>query len=112
MCAGRAGDLDILQWLRAQGCPWDGRICAEAVVNGHLELLQWARANGCPWNGENLMTLDFLVWVDGTCSKSLVNALSAVEWALANGCPCSDNSRAEYMQLRRRVDAAQVRGPL
>jgi hypothetical protein len=24
--------------------------CAKAANSGHLEVLQWARANGCPWD--------------------------------------------------------------
>jgi len=29
-----------------------GRLaCAQAADGGHMEVLQWARANGCPWDG-------------------------------------------------------------
>ena len=42
----------MLQWARAQGCPWDFRTCAWAAVNGHFAVLQWARAQGCPCNQE------------------------------------------------------------
>ena len=44
------GHLDILKWLRENGCPWNGYTCAYAAMNGHLEVLKWARENGCPWN--------------------------------------------------------------
>jgi hypothetical protein len=40
----------VLQWLHAEGCPWDGGTCARAAAGGHLELLRWARAHGCPWD--------------------------------------------------------------
>jgi murein DD-endopeptidase MepM/ murein hydrolase activator NlpD len=40
--------LELLQWARAQGCPWDEEICALAAEGGHLEILQWARDQGCP----------------------------------------------------------------
>jgi hypothetical protein len=51
-CSGAAkgGHLNILQWARANGCPWDEGTCDEAAWGGHLEVLQWARANGCPWD--------------------------------------------------------------
>src|SRR5688572_11733673 len=42
------GWLGMLQWARANGCPWDKWTCALAAGRGHLEVLQWARANGCP----------------------------------------------------------------
>ena len=48
--AAEGGQLDVLQWARANGCPWDGSTCAGAAEGGHLDVLQWARANGCPWN--------------------------------------------------------------
>jgi hypothetical protein len=38
----------VLQWLRANGCPWDARTCTRAEAGGHTELLRWSRANGCP----------------------------------------------------------------
>ena len=39
----------MLQWLREQGSPWDGKGCALAAADGHLEVLQWAAgAEGCP----------------------------------------------------------------
>jgi hypothetical protein len=40
----------VLQWARANGCPWDAATCAWAAEGGHLEVLQWARANGCDWD--------------------------------------------------------------
>jgi hypothetical protein len=44
------GYLEVLQWARANGCPWDGDTCTIAAERGHLEVLRWARANGCPWD--------------------------------------------------------------
>jgi hypothetical protein len=42
----------MLQWLRANGCPWDARVYEYAAQDGHEAMLQWARANGCPeWPG-------------------------------------------------------------
>jgi hypothetical protein len=52
--AADKGHLEVLQWLRSEGCPWDERTCMFAATGGHLETLQWARAHGCPWNDELL----------------------------------------------------------
>jgi len=38
----------MLQWARAQGCPWDHWTCEYAAGGGYLEMLQWAREQGCP----------------------------------------------------------------
>ena len=40
----------MLQWLRAEGCPWDWNTCHMAVYEGHVEVLRWARENGCEWD--------------------------------------------------------------
>ena len=52
MCssAAESGHLEILQWLRAEGCPWNGGTCYYMVDQGHAEVLRWARENGAPWD--------------------------------------------------------------
>ena len=47
--AARSGNLELVQWLRGEGCPWDEHTCYRAVMQGHVEVLRWARQNGCPW---------------------------------------------------------------
>ena len=42
------GDIEMLKWLRAEGCPWDAWVCARAACGGHLEVLNWLQAEGCP----------------------------------------------------------------
>ena len=46
--AAENGHLEVLRWLRENGCPWDFTTCSSAAKNGHLEVLQWACENGCP----------------------------------------------------------------
>jgi len=41
--------IPLLEWARANGCPWHECICVHAALRGHLEVLKWARVNGCPW---------------------------------------------------------------
>ena len=50
LCAAEGGHLGVLQWLRANGCPWHRNTCHSAVYKGHVEVLRWARENGCPWD--------------------------------------------------------------
>lgn len=49
-CAWRqhAAATSVLQWARANGCPWDEETCRRAVQGGHLAVLLWAYAHGCP----------------------------------------------------------------
>jgi len=40
----------VLQWARANECPWDKYTCVYARKHGHHDLLKWAIANGCPYS--------------------------------------------------------------
>ena len=53
-CARMAydGNLELLQFLRAKGCPWDEWTCTYAAKNGQLECLKYAHENGCPGSAE------------------------------------------------------------
>eukprot|EP00230_Micromonas_polaris_P008967 CAMPEP_0117645366 /NCGR_PEP_ID=MMETSP0802-20121206/11508_1 /TAXON_ID=38833 /ORGANISM="Micromonas sp., Strain CCMP2099" /LENGTH=190 /DNA_ID=CAMNT_0005450733 /DNA_START=85 /DNA_END=655 /DNA_ORIENTATION=+ len=42
--AAEGGHLEVLQWARATGCPWDEETCEYAAGGRHLEVLQWAHA--------------------------------------------------------------------
>ena len=48
--AALGGNLELVQWLRGEGCPCNRWACFYAVALGHVEVLRWARENGCPWN--------------------------------------------------------------
>ena len=50
--AAKGGNLELVQWLRGEGCPWDIDTCFWAVKQGHVEMLRWVRENGCPWTAE------------------------------------------------------------
>ncbi|UPR03967.1 hypothetical protein HOP50_14g72980 [Chloropicon primus] len=49
-CAAEGGHLDVLQWARSQNppCDWDERTCYCAARGGHLEILKWARSQDPP----------------------------------------------------------------
>lgn len=43
--AAAKGRLDLLQWLREEGAPWELHKCvAEAVRGAHKPLLEWLAA--------------------------------------------------------------------
>ena len=42
------GNLRLVQWARANGCPWDEMTTYSAAQRGHLPILAWAHAHGCP----------------------------------------------------------------
>lgn len=66
-CAAAAdwGSMKVLRWLRgfdrdqwdidATGigiCPWNSRVCANAIRSGHVEILEFALKNDCEFSDE------------------------------------------------------------
>ena len=79
----RNGNLELLQHLRENGCPWDDWTCWGAALNGHLECLKYAHENGCPWD-------------DWTCTyAALSGRLECLKYAHENGCPWDENTCSE-----------------
>lgn len=63
-------NIDIMEWLRTNGCPWGVRVTNAAAAAGPLEHLIWLIDNGCPVAsdiveaavlGGNLETLKYLI---------------------------------------------------
>ena len=52
--ATRSGRLNVLQHLTTftSACCWKTKICTIAAAEGQSEVLQWARAEGCPWDAD------------------------------------------------------------
>ena len=75
--AAFGGRLEVLQWMRAQDppCPWNSRVCYNAVRKGHLEVLRWAKRQGCPL-GEGL-----------TCAAASNGHLKVLIWLIKEGYP-------------------------
>ena len=44
----RSRVLEVLKWLRENGCHWDAATCTLAARRGHREVLKWAIEQGCP----------------------------------------------------------------
>jgi hypothetical protein len=66
-----SGNLEMLQWLRSKGCPWNEWVCYHAAMNGHLEMLQWAHSAGCLW-----------IWED--CCRLAADKPEMLQWCLQN----------------------------
>lgn len=82
------GHLEVLQWLRARGCPWGHGACYAAASGGHFRLLRWCVENGCPW-GKPFAS-----------KHGFTGSLSMMEWADANGCPWA-RMRPDVEKIRR-----------
>lgn len=49
--AAKCGQLHILQWgKKFDDERWKTEVCYQATIGGYLQVLQWTRANGAPWD--------------------------------------------------------------
>ena len=88
-CAEMAqnGNLELLQFLHENGCPWDEDTCSEAALGGHLECLKYAHDNGCPWD-------------ESTCFiAAFYGHLECLKYARENWCP-----GVHRLSTRRRLE--------
>jgi hypothetical protein len=82
-CA-RCNKLAVMQFLRAEGCPWHHLVCHTVAVRGFFEMLRWAREHGCDLScGPNILqsvaksgNVEMAAWVcqqpDVECCKEAV----------------------------------------
>ena len=113
--AARWGRLDVLKWLRANGCPWNVFSCVKAAEGGQLEVLKWLKENGCEWNTYTCEKaakeghLEVLKWLRANgCPWSIRTSRAAarkghedvLKWAIENGCPFRPEGRPPPAQVR------------
>jgi len=78
--AAMRGSLEVMRWLRAQTppCAWDETTCKSAARHGHLELLQWMRNQSPP-----------CPWDATACSAAAFKGnLDVLKWARSQTPPC------------------------
>ena len=93
------GDLEVLQCLRCNGCPWKiTQFMAIACSFGHLEIVKWIRQNGCRWH------------VSYCESAAICGHLNVLKWAIEDGCPwipfeCRASAEAKgHMEIVNWID--------
>lgn len=106
------GRIDMLQWSK-KNFPWDKQTCALAAYRGQIELLEFLRENGCPWDetvcslatqGGQFKTIKWLrsrdaPWDEKTYSMAgIAGNREMLQWLEDNGCPFD---RADYDYIRR-----------
>ncbi len=77
--AAAGGHLELLQWLRKNGCAWNHETCTNAAAGDYLEVLQWAVANQCPF-------LDHSSTVSRACQyEAKQKEKGVLKWLLQRG---------------------------
>ena len=85
----------MLQWARANACPWDIVACMDVAHCGHLEMLWLARAKGYPWT------------TDAYARAGRHHEV--LPWLHANGCPEVDETFSVLFTAAENGDEAIVR---
>ena len=73
--AARYADIETMEWLREEGCPWGTSTCCSAAARPNPAHLQWLHAHGCPWDYHT------------AAAAAGAGSPDTLEWAVANGCP-------------------------
>jgi hypothetical protein len=70
--AARSGNIDMLNWLRAEGlCAFTAEMCSGAAEGGHLAALQHLRNEGCDWDVNYI-----------GCLAARAGSIKVVDWLL------------------------------
>ena len=78
----KKGHLEVVMWLKENGCKWDEVSCYGAAKQGHLETLKWMIEHGCPVNKA--------VFPEGAAGGQL----EVLELLLEKGCPFGEGACA------------------
>ena len=84
--AALTGNLEMLKFLRQNGCVWNSRTCTAAAHNGSLECLKYAHFNGCPWDEHTL------------CEAARNNNIDCIKYAISNQCPLFGDEADSYFE--------------
>ena len=49
MCAAKYDNIEVLEWLKRNKCPWDSHTFFFAALRGNIKVLEWLKKNKCPW---------------------------------------------------------------
>lgn len=73
--AAKIGNIEVMKWLKDNGCPFNKETFSWAAYNGNLENMKWLHSNGCPWDP----------WTFASAAKKGI--LKNMKWLHRNGCP-------------------------
>jgi hypothetical protein len=106
----RHGNLEMLKWVTAHGCPWHDWISSDAAASGNLEVLKYCAENGSEWRDEAYYgaaargNLEMLQWchANGFSFDEVTSAYAAsgghlelLKWLRANNCPWEEGTTTD-----------------
>ena len=97
--AAKGGHLEVLQWLKANGCPWHAR--GMPVERECMHFAVGAHAGGCPCDARICNNA-------GVGEPSQATLLGALGWAETSGCPRSAGCAATVLLKHRRAAGCRL----
>jgi hypothetical protein len=113
--AARGGHLELIKWMKQEGCPWGTSTFREASGFGNIEMMEWIRDNGCPFDESSIIyassngKLDAVKWlrsngcpwdIRAVFASAYHGEMDTLGWLIDNGCPCIiDEQSHSYTSL-------------
>jgi len=69
------GSIDVLEYLRKNGCDWNETACYAAAAHNQLDTLKYLHENGCPWDDTTF------------CVAAKCGHIDVLKYLHENGCP-------------------------
>ncbi len=88
--AASEGHLEVLQWLKANGCPLARHCASRAVTAGRLDILKWLWQNRAPFEIYKVTEL-----------AARANQSAVLIWLKDNGFPWTERSCVPIVPLVR-----------
>ena len=84
------GHINCVKYAASVGIAFDEMMCSAAATGGQLEMLKYLRENGCPWNSQLYPScMDRLEDLDSQdvfpCWEEMDNICACMEYARLNG---------------------------
>jgi hypothetical protein len=74
------GRIELVQYLRNRGCPWDpSTFAAAASRHGNIEMLECLRSGGCLWSSTVYLSV-------------VMGDVETLEWLKVSGCPLTSET--------------------
>jgi hypothetical protein len=90
--AVKSGNVNMIEWLREQGCVVGSAACAEAAGAGLVHMLHHLKANGCEWD-------------EDTCAGAAkASRLPVLKMLREQGCPWDAHTITEDATYRGSID--------
>eukprot|EP00953_Heterococcus_sp_UTEX-ZZ885_P036949 19016-Heterococcus_DN1.PRE.6 len=88
----KSGSIEMIEWLREQGCGVGSTACAEAAAAGQIQMLEHLRATGCEWDEET------------SAGAAKAGRTPVLKWLREQGCSWDEHTITEDATYSGSID--------